>query len=259
MFPQKALFRSAVCNIATAVRLSVPVLAVLATTPFFAQQPVSLAGIPHDWSHRHLIFSRPDSLLQAVHLQQEPRYWHQWFHRNSYWNSGGPARSPILEAEVAAAEDTAFPPISILQPVKRAKGGLWGESLGTSATVGAGMLPAKFSFNSNTLNCATAAQPDYVVFNTSQPGAAGQATIVAYDNLYSGTCPTTGGHTVPQVYWAYNTGTGATISTSVSISLDGTQLGFVQSAGGKASLVILKFRSADGGAPAAPVAWRVKL
>jgi len=52
-------------------------------------------------------------------------------------------------------------------------------------------------------------------------GAAGQASIIAYNDVYSG-CGT-----VPSVSWAYNTN-GGTISTSVALSLDGTQLAFVQ-------------------------------
>jgi len=74
-----------------------------------------------------------------------------------------------------------------------------------------------------------------------------QATIVAYDNLYSG-C--TG--TVPSVYWQYNTSypqgsttnDGSTIVTSTTLSSDGSQLAFVQSnSSGVASLVLLKWKS----------------
>jgi hypothetical protein len=67
--------------------------------------------------------------------------------------------------------------------------------------VGAGNYPAKFSFDITTANCGNAAQPDFVVFNTSV-ATSGQASVVAYDNLYSG-CAT---GTVPSTYWAYNTG-----------------------------------------------------
>jgi len=50
--------------------------------------------VPHDWSHRHLIYSAPRSIHEAHRLQQEPRYWHQWVRRhgagafdNAYINS----------------------------------------------------------------------------------------------------------------------------------------------------------------------------
>jgi hypothetical protein len=67
------------------------------------------------------------------------------------------------------------------------------------------MYPAKYSFDSNTLNCASATEPDYVVYNTSVAGATGgQASVIAFDNIYTTTCtPSTA---VPTVYWSYNTG-----------------------------------------------------
>ena len=46
--------------------------------------------------------------------------------------------------------------------------------------------------------------------------------------------------TVPSVYWAYNTG-GHTIRTSPVLSLDGTQVLFVQTDGVQGSLVLLKW------------------
>ena len=77
--------------------------------------------------------------------------------------------------------------------------------LGTAAPgVGAGNYPAKFSFNatsSSPINCASAANPDYVVYNTGATGSATQASVVAYDNIYATTCS----GQVPSVYWAFNT------------------------------------------------------
>ena len=119
----------------------------------------------------------------------------------------------------------------------------WAVSLGPNTTVGAGNFPAKFSFDISSANCANAAQPDFVVFNTSI-ATSSQASIVAYDNLYSG-C--SGGVGVPTTYWAYNTG-GAVV-TSVVLSLDGSQLAFVQTptTSTQASLVLLKWKpTADG-------------
>jgi hypothetical protein len=69
-------------------------------------------------------------------------------------------------------------------------------------------------------------------------GGVGQANIVAYNNLYS-SC----GGTVPTTFWSYFTG--GTMQTSPTLSLDGTQVAFVQSSGGGvASLVLLKWKSA---------------
>ena len=91
-----------------------------------------------------------------------------------------------------------------------------------STTVGAGMYPAKFSFNPiGAANCASATSPDFVVYDTSTTGSSSQASIVAYDNLYS-SCS----GQVPSVYWAFNTG--GKVTTSAVLSLTGSQLAFIQ-------------------------------
>src|SRR5690349_9054116 len=38
-------------------------------------------GIPQDWSHRHVVFSKPDSLQAEITLQRDPRYGHQVLRR----------------------------------------------------------------------------------------------------------------------------------------------------------------------------------
>ena len=179
-------------------------------------------GLPTDWSHRHLIFSRPASPEVAARVAQDPRYWQQWYRQNV-----------ARELMPASAEPAGM-------GLRRSPGtggrahGDWSESLGSGATVGAGNFPAKYSFQIATASCAN----DYVVFATNLTGASNQASIVAYNNLYSG-C--TG--TVPQVYWAYNTNAGV-IMTSPVISGDGTQIAFAQTTSGPSglgSVVLLKF------------------
>jgi hypothetical protein len=108
----------------------------------------------------------------------------------------------------------------------------WEQDMGSGATVGAGNYPAKFSFASTNANCASAPQPDFVVYGTGLFGSTGQANIVAYDNLYSG-C----GGTVPTVYWAYNTG--APVLSSPVFSRDGTQVAYVQSNGSAQGILVL--------------------
>ena len=78
-------------------------------------------------------------------------------------------------------------------------------------------------------------------------GGAGQASIVAYNNLYS-SC----GGTVPTTLWSYFTN--GTVQTSPTLSLDGTQVAFVQSSsGGVASLVLLKWTAGSGVTAGSPV------
>jgi len=74
--------------------------------------------------------------------------------------------------------------------------------------------------------------------HTTLQGGAGQASIVAYNNLYS-SC----GGTVPSTYWSYFTN--GTVQTSPTLSLDGKQVAFVQTTGGVANLVLLKWASAS--------------
>ena len=100
----------------------------------------------------------------------------------------------------------------------------------------AGNFPGKYSFNLTTANCASDASPDFVVYSTGLTGTFNQATIFAFDNLYTG-C--TG--TVPTVYWAYNTGDGETILTSPAFSRDGKQVVFVQDEPTGSTLVLLKW------------------
>ena len=108
------------------------------------------------------------------------------------------------------------------------------------------MFPAKYSFSTGSANCGSASQPDFVVYNTGLAGSATTASIVAYDNLYTG-C----GGTVPSVYWAFNT-SGA-IVTSVVFSLDGSQVVFAQTGtGGAASLVVLKWQASSSQTPSNP-------
>jgi hypothetical protein len=83
---------------------------------------------------------------------------------------------------------------------------------------------------------------------TGGTGTAGQPTIVAFNQLYS-SC----GTTVPATYWSYNTGAAAFTETSPVLSLNGTQVAFVQRTGTVASLVLLKWSSTGTvGAPTAP-------
>ena len=122
----------------------------------------------------------------------------------------------------------------------------WSEDMGSGATTGLGMYPAKYSFNINSANCGNASQPDFVVYNTSLTGLSTQASIVAYDNLYSGCSGTT-----PSTYWAYDTG--GTVVTSVVLSMDGSQVAFAQSStGGSASLVLLKWKASTTESASSP-------
>ena len=110
-------------------------------------------------------------------------------------------------------------------------------SAGNSVTLAENIAGTVFSWAGTTLAGGT--------------GTAGQPTVIAFNQLYS-SC----GATVPATFWSYNTGDAAVTQTSPALSLDGTQVAFVQSAGSAASLVLLKWSSTVSvgtiGAPSAP-------
>ena len=223
--------------------LGLSILAVLALSsalPGQTSQDVTsedsqaVVHLPTDWSHHHLVYSNPATAEQLKRAQQDPRYWQQLFHRSQQ-------TPPHAELDIA-------PPFELPPGAKTSSASKnpklkrdWSENMGTGATVGAGQYPGKFGFDVTTFSCAN----DYVVFNTGLAGSGTQASIIAYNSLYSG-C----GGTVPSVYWAYNTG--GTITSSVTLSEDGTQLAFVQApaGGGAAALVLLKWATPGGGAGA---------
>ena len=193
-----------------------------------------------DWSHRHLVYSEPDSHLKRFLLSTETRYVQHVKRRE--------ARRRGIGRDEWRWHHAPENPHSLQ--------GDWSMDMGAGATAGAGNYPAKYSFDTTSANCASATQPDFVVYNTSLAGSGSQATIVAFDNLYSSCTGTS-----PSTYWAYNTGPAGTAAlTSPILSFDGQQVAFVQSTAGSttgaATLVILRWKAATGtlASPVTPAA-----
>jgi hypothetical protein len=198
------------------LRLIVLVFGVLSLSAILqgqAAEPPEGIPLTTDFSHQHLIFSKPSTQEQDGRVQQDVRYWQQLYRRER--PTSLPGEDPGPNARTRPHHD-------------------WSESMGSGATVGAGNYPAKYSYSLTTANCSSATQPDFTVYNTGLTGSATQASIVAYDNLYSGCSGT-----VPTTYWAYNTG--GQIVTSVALSFDGKQVAFVQTVGTTARAVLLKW------------------
>jgi hypothetical protein len=203
-----------------------------------AAKPVQ-QGMPTDWSHRHVIFSQPSTFEKIRQVTADPRYWLQWYRQNV---------TRVLADPVAAGDETlnAYNEPGADLGAESGSQGAWSEDLGAGGSVGAGNYAAKYSFQITVANCASTGTPDYVVFNTGLAGSTTQASVVAYDNLYSG-C--TG--TKPSVYWAYNTQ--GQVLTSPAISGDGTQVAFVETNGGVGILVLLKWAASTTETVAAPL------
>ncbi len=197
--------------------------------------------LPEDWSHRHLIYSNPTSLGQALRNQQRHRFWHQWFRRNARVElSDGGGVSSSEHGHRHHVDDAG-------DRWQRD----WGISLGAGATAGEGMSPAKFTFD---INAAPSCANDYVVFNTSLTGNT-SLNIVGFNNLYAGaggTCSTG-----PSVLFAYHAQTNIGISgtfTSPTLSFDGTQVAYMEGGGGGTGVLhILRWEPGDGGTVGAPV------
>lgn len=188
----------------------------------FAQKPVRL-GIPHDWSERHLIFSRQALTEHPELARVEPRLLFQAMRQQRDTKQSRPAGQNSVPASGEQRD--------------------WNVALGTGH-VTLGMSPAKYGFDpSQPPSCAN----DYVLFGLNVAGVTGgQASLVAYNNLYSGAggyCGTSG----PSVLFAYNTTTaGGRIQTSPVLSLDGTQVAFVESAGGSSVFHVVKWATGTG-------------
>jgi hypothetical protein len=210
-----------------------------------------------DWSHQHVVFSQPHSFEEAWRLQREPRYWMQILGRNARPHGQ-------IDHEFESEEEIFSDVERRRREHKRTFERDWGQSLGAGGSTGSPatpfvpVYPAKFSFN---INATPSCPNDYAVFPTNLAGASGgQASIIAYNQLYSGTgtaTPVCGGAN-PSVYWSYNTNfnatggaTTGTVETSPVLSLDGSKLAFVETrstGNGGAILHLLKWHAGDGGA-----------
>jgi hypothetical protein len=116
-----------------------------------------------------------------------------------------------------------------------------GDFTGGLGSLPMNTYPAKYVFTTTTASCN-----DFVVYSTGLAGSSSQATIVGYKNLYATTCTAP----VPTVAFAYNTGGTATLSPV--LSMDGTQVAFIQSSSNVASLVLLKLSLTSGGTVSSP-------
>ncbi|MGA2737712.1 MAG: hypothetical protein ABSG65_09700 [Bryobacteraceae bacterium] len=228
------------------------------------QESKTRRGLPKDWSMHHVVYSKPGANVSAARLQKlqkDPRYILQQELRAamaappslpaplSALNDNGPADiSPakasgplprgLMKALIPATGKEAVPPPS---PLTKRIHKDWSVGIGSNGTTGVGQFPA--TFTQTATPCAT----DYAVYNTGLGGSSSQATIVAYNNIYA-SCDSG----IPTVFYAYNTGA-ATVATSVDLSLDGTQVAFIQGNSGSAASLVVVRTANSGGTVATPV------
>lgn len=206
---------------------------------------VQINGVPDDWTHHHLIFSNPgteEEAIQSGHYEQwqkivnEPRYVIQQLKKNLPVH--GPAAADAAYRERLISETAGVPAPRNVEPLfglvpndRRLMPPIgrpinrspiqkdWSMTSGGTGGLAAGHYPAKYQFASTSAeSCA-----DYVVFPTGIQGSATQATLIAYDNIYK---PPSCSGTVPSILLSINTG--GLANTSPVLSLDGTQVAFIQ-------------------------------
>jgi hypothetical protein len=198
----------------------------------------------HDWSTRHVVYSRWGHLGDLHSAASDPRASFSWRRRSPDGEYRLPPWHPIW------------------RPRRPGINRDWAINLGTAGTAPT-MYPAKFSFD---ITQAPSCANDYVVFPIAVKGSATQPNLVAFNNLYSGTAGGTGicnrtpsGSdlgTSATVLWSYNVqgiAGGGAAPTSPVISFDfagtgtGTKIAFVESiAGSAAHFHVLAFKSGDG-------------
>jgi hypothetical protein len=250
------LARSGPAGLLLAAGTSILLLALL-TGSTGAQDPDMRTPMISDWSHRHVVFSQPTSREQAWRVQTETRYWLQAFRRNA-------ARFRHDGMEPTDADNATAEFVRSRKGSRKAFQRDWGQSLGANGATGAPLsgvnwwpaYPAKYSFN---INANPDCGNDFVVFPTNLAGVTGgQASIIAYRNLYAGSGSPYCGVANPTVYWSYNTNfngagvaTNGTVDTSPVFSRNGSMVAFVETrtaANGGAILHLLKWHALDGGA-----------
>ncbi|MGB7283778.1 MAG: hypothetical protein WBE13_16045 [Candidatus Acidiferrum sp.] len=209
-------------------------------------------GVPYDWSHRSVVFSRPATRAQLLKIGENPRYWQQVIRRSAVLRGS---------ADEVGRGGRPTDPYGWHDAAKNSLTRDWAVSLGPGATTGTAtypQFPAKYSYS---INPADETCADFAAFTTNLPGVTGtsdadpgQPTIIAYQNLYSGG-PGDGVDSAcvlpaPTIAWAYNTNaagdTAGVVSGSPTISADGSKLAFVESNAGGSVLHLLFYAVGDG-------------
>jgi hypothetical protein len=191
----------------------------------------SRLGVPQDWTHRHVVFGHKLMAEHPLLTAVEPRLLHEFYRRAPVSLPSGTA--PLVSDEQLAAMSA---------PGAQRD---WNLFLG-NGWVRIGMSPAKYSFD---VNAAPSCTNDYVVFGLATSGVTGgQGNLVAVNNLYRGTGGLCGGLAAPTTLFSYNTTTvsGSEIKTSPVLSLDGTKIAFIESAGTSSIFHVLKWATGAG-------------
>lgn len=138
----------------------------------------SSVGLPQDWSHRHLIYSNPESLedFEAsgklddwVREANDPRFVRAFERKEQLATTAKRTSAATAPAIKALAKKKRRPDKS--EPTAHRD---WSNVMGGASGVGrAGVYPAKYNFGVSTKDCVN----DFVVFTTNSAGATSSGTF----------------------------------------------------------------------------------
>lgn len=175
-------------------------------------------GLVQDWSTRHIVYPKGASLPLFLAARRDPRAFYTWMEATRAIRNWNQNQNSVSTGGVNGPRTG--------KPTLHRD---WSVSLG-GGTMQGNMYPAKFTFD---VNATPSCPNDFAVFTMNVTPSAAQANIVGLNYLYSGSSPNgicnnlVGNGTSANVNWAYRVGTKA-IATSPVISLDGTQIAFVE-------------------------------
>ena len=232
---------SSFTSIATLLLLSAAAIPALGQNSGVVVGGTRITHTVDDWSHHRVTFTNPGTADEAIKngtysnwlkVVNEPRYVLQQLKKGAPVQGPAAADVAYLYAHGHSGQSNSN---SKGKTVSTALDKDWSMSLGATGTLLINQYPAKFTFDTtNPGGCN-----DFVVYPTGIAGASNQATIVAYTSIYGHTtCPSGPSNGGPLVDWAYSI-TGVTSALSPTISLDGTQVAFIGTSGGVASLILL--------------------
>src|SRR5213592_357171 len=142
-----------------------------------------ITGLPTDWTSNHVFFSNenapPDFVLQ------DPRFWLQYIRRHGSPFAQNPSGSaPGVLRDQDARNAAQFDPGNCQGPKCQPPSPDvdWSVSLGSGNGVANDMFPAKFTFD---VNAASSCTNDFLVVPVDANGAANQANLIGFKNLYT--------------------------------------------------------------------------
>ena len=218
---------------------------------FGQESETAKTGVPDDWTHHHLIFSKPGTATQAI---SEGRFL-DWYktdadlrYRFQQLKRKAVAASSPQSTDASRADELAVP-----SPVAKSKKSTltrdWAQLLGPAASTSVYVAPGTTGAIYEA-NPSSPSPTDYAVFGVAATPSGTQPNLVGINHLYN---------TTPSVLFAYSVGAGPVI-TSPTLGLSRGTVLYIESAlstNGGAKLHVLTGAGVSGsngtvGSPVAP-------